>query len=389
MSLVTLNAGSSSLKFAVFSRDGQERRLSGHVDGVGQDEARLTLDRTDGERIERVLRRGGSHEGALDAALEILAEATGEAVQAVGHRIVHGGSEFTQSYAITTEVEAALERLNPLAPLHQPHNLAAVKAARRVFPEAVQVACFDIAFHAHHSFAADAFALPRRYYDAGVRRYGFHGLSYAYLIEALADVEGRTPDRAIIAHLGSGASMCAIHEGVSLDTTMGFSALDGLPMATRCGQIDPGVLLYLMAEEHLTIDTLTTLLYRDSGLKGLSGTSGDMREIEGADTSNARDAFAYFIARCQREIGGLTAMLQGLDTLVFSAGIGEHSPTVRAAICAGLGWLGVEIDPMLNASAKAVPTKISTPESRVSVWMIPTDEEAVIANETAGVLEAL
>ena len=386
MSLVTLNAGSSSLKFAVFSQDGGERRLTGHVDGVGEAVAHLTLKRPDGDRIERSLRRGGSHEGALEAALEMLGEVAGEAVHAVGHRIVHGGPNLTDACAVTPDVEAELERLVPLAPLHQPHNLAAVHTARRAFPQAVQVACFDTAFHARHDFAADAFALPRRYFEAGVRRYGFHGLSYAFLTEALTQASERTPPRAILAHLGSGASLCAIREGVSVDTTMGFSALDGLPMATRCGQIDPGVLLYLMAQEGLHADALTDLLYRESGLKGLSGTSGDMRAVTSAGSQQSEQAVAYFIARCQREIGGLTAMLQGLDALVFSAGIGEHSPDVRARICEGLGWLGVELDGKANAAAGGAPTRISTAQSRVSVWMIPTDEEAVIARETAAVL---
>ncbi len=386
MSLVTLNAGSSSLKFAVFSRDGAERRMTGHVDGVGAETAHLTLKQPAGELIERTLRRGGSHEGALEAALEMLAEVAGETVHAVGHRIVHGGAQFEEACAITPEVEAKLERLVPLAPLHQPHNLAAVATARRAFPDAVQVACFDTAFHSRHSFAADAFALPRRYFDAGVRRYGFHGLSYAFLTAALAGHEGAMPPRAILAHLGSGASLCAIRDGVSVDTTMGFSALDGLPMATRCGQIDPGVLLYLMAQEGIGADALSDLLYRESGLKGLSGTSGDMRAVVKAGTFQAAEALDYFIARCQREIGGLSAMLQGLDALVFSAGIGEHSPDVRKRICAGLGWLGVELDDGKNASAGGAPARISASGSRVSVWMIPTDEEAVIASATAQVL---
>lgn len=388
MGLVTLNAGSSSLKFAVFSNDGRERRLTGHVDGVGEDRARLTLRSRDGAPLERVLQRGGSHEGALEAALELLADAAGDAVAAVGHRIVHGGAEFSHACAITPEVETALVRLIPLAPLHQPHNLAAVETARQAFPGALQVGCFDTAFHRRHGFSADAFALPRRYFDKGVRRYGFHGLSYAYLSAALADAEGAPPKRAIIAHLGSGASMCAVRDGVSIDTTMGFSALDGLPMATRCGQIDPGVLLYMMAQEGLDADALTELLYRDSGLKGLSGSNGDMRAIEAADSLEARTAFDYFIARCRREIGGLSAILEGLDSLVFAAGIGEHSARVRAEICAGLGWLGVKIDPALNLSAHGAPSRISASGSAVSVWMIPTDEEAVIAKETARFLAA-
>ncbi|MFW5661973.1 MAG: acetate/propionate family kinase [Oceanicaulis sp.] len=383
MSLLTLNAGSSSLKFAVFSRDGRERRLTGHVDGVGRDKAEITIKRSGQADETRTLRRGGSHEGALQAALEIAGRAAGETVHAVGHRIVHGGARFSGPAEITAEVETGIEALVPLAPLHQPHNLEAVRTARSAFPGAVQVACFDTAFHRSHDFAADAFALPARYYDKGVRRYGFHGLSYQYLARALAEAEGRTPGRAVLCHLGSGASLCAIRDGVSCDSSMGFSALDGLPMATRCGQIDPGVLLYLMAEEGLDADALTDLLYKKSGLKGLSGTSGDMREIEQADTDAAKAAFDYFVARCRREIAAMCAALQGLDSLVFSAGVGEHSPAVRAAVCEGLGWLGVKLDPAANAAAKGAPVKISAAHSAVSVWMIPTDEEQVIAEAAA------
>ncbi|XBQ17665.1 MAG: acetate/propionate family kinase [Oceanicaulis sp.] len=383
MSLLTLNAGSSSLKFAVYARDGRERRLTGHVDGVGQDQAELTLKRPGREDETRTLKRGGSHEGALEAALEIAGEAAGERVHGVGHRIVHGGARFSGPAEITAEVEAEIENLVPLAPLHQPHNLKAVRTARKAFPAAVQVACFDTAFHRTHGFTADAFALPARYYEQGVRRYGFHGLSYQYLARALSEAEGGTPSRAVLCHLGSGASLCAIQDGVSCDSSMGFSALDGLPMATRCGQIDPGVLLYLMSEEGLGAEALTDLLYRQSGLKGLSGTSGDMRAVESAGTDAAKAAFAYFIARCRREIAAMCASLQGLDALVFSAGIGEHSPSVRAAVCEGLGWLGVELDLDVNARAGGAPVKISAPDSAVSVWMIPTDEEQVIAEAAA------
>lgn len=386
MAILTLNAGSSSLKFAVFSRDASERRMTGHVDGVGGETARLTLKRAGREDETRALKRGGSHEGALEAALEIAGEVIGETVHAVGHRIVHGGQRCTAPAEITPDVEAEIERLVPLAPLHQPHNLAAVRTARGAFPDAVQVACFDTAFHRTHPFTADAFALPRRYYDAGVRRYGFHGLSYDFLCGRLTALEGAPPARAVLAHLGSGASLCAVRDGISCDTSMGFSALDGLPMATRCGQIDPGVLLYLMAEENLGAEALTQLLYKESGLKGLSGTSGDMRAVEAGETEAAREAFAYFIARCRREIAALCASLEGLDTLVFSAGIGERSPRVRAAVCDGLAWLGVKLDADANAAAKDQATRISAPDSAVRVWMIPTDEEQVIAHAAATVL---
>ncbi|MFW6413422.1 MAG: acetate/propionate family kinase, partial [Oceanicaulis sp.] len=286
MSVLTLNAGSSSLKFAVFSDDASERRLSGHVDGVGKPEARLILKGAEA-RVETI--DASNHTKALQAALERIGDGHGT-VRAVAHRIVHGGARFTAPVLIDQETEAEIERLVALAPLHQPHNLAAVRAARDTWPDAAQIACFDTAFHRSHPFEADAFALPRRYYDEGVRRYGFHGLSYEYLTGRLAELEGRTPPRAVLCHLGSGASLCAIRDGVSCDSSMGFSALDGLPMATRCGQIDPGVLLYLMSEEGLGAEALTELLYKRSGLKGLSGTSGDMREIEAAGTDAARDA---------------------------------------------------------------------------------------------------
>lgn len=380
MALLTLNAGSSSLKFAVFDDAGRTRRLSGEIEGVGVDgvEAQLILKDGSGKRTKAV--EAGDHAAALLAAFDAV---EGEAIAAVGHRVVHGGAEFDRPVTVDAETEARIEALSPLAPLHQPHNLAALRAARKAWPDAVQVACFDTAFHRSHPFTADAFALPRRYYEAGVRRYGFHGLSYEFLAQRLTELEGGAPQRAVLAHLGSGASLCAVKDGVSCDTSMGFSALDGLPMATRCGQIDPGVLLYLMAEESLDAEALSHLLYKESGLKGLSGTSGDMREVVAGETAATRDAYAYFTARCQREIAALCAPLEGLDALVFSAGIGERSPGVRAAICQGLGWLGVALDADANSRAAVEATLISAPESAVRVWMIPTDEEQVIARAAA------
>lgn len=381
MSLVTLNAGSSSLKVAVFSRDGTERRLSGHLD---RREAgwRFTL-RRGGEEERRELGAAASRADALDAALEVLGEAAGDTVHAVSHRIVHGGVDFAQPVIIDDQVRAQLEALIPLAPLHQPHNLAAVRAAEDAFPGAVQVACFDTAFHHGHAFEAEAFALPRRYFDAGVRRYGFHGLSYEYLGGALRGLADPAPRRAVFAHLGAGASLCAVKDGRSVDTTMGFSALDGLPMATRCGQIDPGVLLHLMETEGLDAAALSDLLYRESGLKGLSDLSGDMRVLEASKAPEARQAIGYFVERCRRQIAALTAALQGLDALVFSGGIGENSATIRADVCEGLTWLGVELDAGANAAARGAPARISTDASRVEVWMIPTDEEAVLARAAA------
>lgn len=378
MALLTLNAGSSSLKFAVYDDDAGSRRVSGGIDGVGRETARLAI-AGDGDRQTRTVAAGG-HADALRIAFDAV---SGHAIRAVGHRIVHGGAIFDGPVRVDADVEARIEALARLAPLHQPHNLAALRAARQVWPDAVQIACFDTAFHRSHPFTADAYALPRRYYDAGVRRYGFHGLSYEYLARRLAELEGGAPPRAVLAHLGSGASLCAVKDGVSCDTSMGFSALDGLPMATRCGQIDPGVLLYLMTEEGFDAEALSHLLYKESGLKGLSGTSGDMRAVEAGETDAAREAFAYFTARCRREIAALCAPLEGLDALVFSAGIGEHSPGVRAEICEGLGWLGVTLDPDRNAAAGGEPALISAPDSAVRVWMIPTNEEQVIARAVA------
>jgi acetate kinase len=382
MSLVTLNAGSSSLKVAVFSRDAAQRRLSGHLDRSEQG-WRFTLKRAGEPEALRHLDASAGRKQALETALEALTEAAGETVHAVSHRIVHGGLTFVRPVIIDEHVHAKLEALIPLAPLHQPHNLAAVRAAEAVFPGAAQIACFDTAFHHGHAFESDAFALPRRYFDAGIRRYGFHGLSYDYLTGALAGLTQASPSRVVLAHLGAGASLCAVRDGRSVDTTMGFSALDGLPMATRCGQIDPGVLLHLMETEGLDANSLSQLLYRESGLKGLSELSGDMRVREASPAPEAREAIAYFTARCRRQIAAMTAVLEGVDALVFSGGVGENSPRIRSEVCAGLTWLGVEIDAEANAAARGSAARISAEDSRVQVWMIPTDEEAVLAQAAA------
>jgi len=298
-------------------------------------------------------------------------------LRAIGHRVVHGGEHHAKPAIVSDSLLAELERLTPFAPLHQPHNLAGIRAAIAAYPGVPQVACFDTAFHRTNPWVAESFALPRALYDEGVRRYGFHGLSYDYIAGELAR---RAPQlaggRAVVAHLGNGASMCAIQAGRSVASTMGFTALDGLPMGTRCGQVDPGVLLYLMDQKGMTAAQITDLLYRQSGLLGLSGLSNDMRTLEAANTPEAAQAIDHFVFRCQRELGGLAAALGGIDALIFCGGIGENSRAIRARICDRLGWMGIEIDPARNAANAEV---ISSDIARTTVLVIPTNEELVIA----------
>ncbi|MEO1000102.1 MAG: acetate/propionate family kinase, partial [Pseudomonadota bacterium] len=281
-------------------------------------------------------------------------------------------------------VIAELSRFSPFAPLHQPHNLAGVAAARAAFPGTLQVACFDTAFHRGHPWVNDVFALPRDFYDRGVRRYGFHGLSYEFIANRLAHLAPTLhAGRVVVAHLGNGASMCAMQGGRSVGSTMGFSALDGLPMGTRCGQLDPGVILYLLSQEGMTPDEIADLLYTRSGLLGLSGLSNDMRRLEAAGTREAGEAIDYFVFRIRRELGALAAVLGGLDALVFTGGIGEHSAMVRERVCEGMGWFGIELDRAANAAAETV---ISTALGRVRVMVVPTDEEFVIARAAEALL---
>jgi acetate kinase len=303
---------------------------------------------------------------------------------AVGHRVVHGGADFAASVAIDDAVLERLEALVPLAPLHQPHNLAAIRAIQGQMPGLLQVACFDTAFHRNHPELADWFALPRRFYDEGIRRYGFHGLSYEYIAHALREV---APDvangRVVVAHLGSGASMGALHNGRSMDSTMGFTALDGLPMGTRPGALDPGVVLHLMRAHAMDADALERLLYHECGLKGLSGISNDVRALLASDNPRAARAIDLFVYRICRELGALTAALGGLDGLVFTAGIGERSPEIRARVCDQSAWLGIQLDEPAN---RAGGPRISTAGSRVRVFAIPTDEELMIARHTLALL---
>lgn len=373
--ILTLNAGSSSIKFSVYSAGEAPQELAvGQVEKLGSDSARLKLRWHGADQASSI--GAADHSGGVAAILGALAPVLdGAAVVGIGHRIVHGGPKHDAPEVLTGAVLDELSELEPFAPLHQPHNLSAVRAAMTAFPDAVQVGCFDTAFHRGHPFVNDAFALPRRYYDKGVRRYGFHGLSYDYIVGELSRIDpAAAHGRTIVAHLGNGASMCAIRDGKSVESTMGFSALDGLPMGTRTGQIDPGVLLYLMDQEAMDAAALTKLLYTESGLKGLSGLSNDMRTLEEADTVEARQAIDYFTHRIQKELGGLAAVLGGLDTLVFTGGIGEHSVATRAAVCDGMGWMGVALD--ANANSASAPVISSGP---VTIRVIPTDEELVIA----------
>ncbi|MDV7269409.1 acetate/propionate family kinase [Thioclava sp. A2] len=382
--ILTLNAGSSSLKLGLFSED-LETLAMGHVDRIG---GAGGLKLTDGAGGALPVPEAGpegfaTNAAALQTALTAFRGAfPALEVVAVGHRVVHGGIHHAAPERVTETLMAELAQLAPFAPLHQPHNLAGVRAALEAFPQAPQIACFDTAFHRNHPFVNDSFALPRRFYEKGVRRYGFHGLSYDYISGELAACEPALhAGRVVVAHLGSGASMCGLKGGQSIASTMGFSALDGLPMGTRSGQIDPGVLLYLMDQEGMSSAQISDLLYKDSGLKGMSGISNDMRELEASNDPHAQEAIDYFTFRIRRELGGLAAALGGIDALVFCGGIGENSAHIRARVCEGMEWLGITLDAGANAAnAREIA------HGPVRVLTIPTNEEIVIARAARGVL---
>ena len=384
--ILTLNAGSSSLKFAAFAQvKGAELNplASGEIEGIGAT-AEGSVSTAAGEK--RALRFDASarrvdHAAAMGAILGWLKQAGYDSsIAAVGHRIVHGGPDYSEPVLINDATLAKLRALIPLAPLHQPHNIAGVEAAMRSFPSTPQVACFDTAFHRAHPFIHDTYALPRSYYDEGVRRYGFHGLSYEFIVRKLRKIAPEVARKAvIIAHLGNGASMCAVHDGRAIATTMGFTALDGLSMGTRCGQIDPGVALYLMAEKKMSVDEVSDLLWKNSGLKGMSGVSQDMRELEASDCPAARDAIAYFVSRIRRELGALAATVNGAEAIVFTAGIGEHSWKVREAALKDMEWMGLHLDAEANRAGAQV---VSAKGSPTTVFVIPTNEELMIAEHT-------
>ncbi|GGI19841.1 acetate kinase [Bradyrhizobium guangdongense] len=387
--ILVVNAGSSSVKFQIFSVECEgrlRRQIKGQMDGIG---ARPRL-KASGAGGESLADRAYPIEAVPDVstAMGVAGAWLREELRihpiAVGHRVVHGGPDYDKPVLIDHGVVARLERFINLAPLHQPHNLAPIRSILTNFPTLPQVACFDTAFHRTHGALADYYAIPHRLHAEGVRRYGFHGLSYEYIARTLPSVAPEIAKRrVIVAHLGSGASMCAMKDGRSVESTMGFTALDGLPMGTRPGQLDPGVVLYLLAEKGMSAAGVQDFLYRECGLKGLSGVSNDMRELERSEDPKAKLAIDYFAYRIGLNAGMLAAALQGLDAFVFTAGIGENSATIRARVAEQLGWLGVALDPLENSRHAPL---ISRSGSLIPVYVVPTDEELMIAQHTLSLL---
>ena len=387
--ILVVNAGSSSVKFQVFGADGDRslvRLIKGQMDGIG---ARPRLRAESADKTPLVDQsfapdRVTDVAAALDATGAWLVETQKLAPIAVGHRVVHGGPDYDGPVLVDDKVLAHLERYVSLAPLHQPNNLAPIRSILARSPGLPQVACFDTAFHRGHGALVDRYAIPERFYAAGVRRYGFHGLSYEYVAGRLSEVAPELANRrVIVAHLGSGASMCALAGGRSIESTMGFTALDGLPMGTRPGQIDPGVVLYLIQEQGMSAAEVQELFYRECGLKGLSGISNDVRELDASADPRALFALEYFAHRVGLYTGLLAAALGGLDAFVFTAGIGENSPGMRARIADKLAWLGGTIDPDANAAGR---TSIARGDSRIGLYIVPTEEELMIARHTLALL---
>jgi len=387
--ILVANAGSSSVKFQVFAAEPSgrlTRQIRGQIDGVGTSprlratgaDRTVLIDRTfDSQAVRDV-------PAALTAAGTWLRDELRIDPVAVGHRVVHGGPDYDRPVRVNAEVVARLERYVSLAPLHQPHNLAPIQSILARFPDLPQVACFDTAFHRGHGELADRYAIPEQLYAEGVRRYGFHGLSYEYIAGLLPSAAPEIATRrVIVAHLGSGASMCALENGRSIESTMGFTALDGLPMGTRPGQLDPGVVLHLISGKGMTAADVRKFLYQDCGLKGLSGISNDMRELQDSADPRAVLATRYFVYRVGLNAGLLAAALGGVDGFVFTAGIGENSLKIRAAIATRLAWLGVSLDAAANADGRSL---ISQAGSRVPVYVLPTDEELMIARHTLALL---
>jgi acetate kinase len=389
--ILVLNAGSSSIKFAVFARRPEPNRddllCEGQCEGIGHSLHFTAKDRAGTSLVDE--RRGGdsSHEDALGSILDWLAgQMPSQHLVAAGPRVVHGGSLYTAPVRIDASVIAELRRLIPLAPLHQPHHLAAIAALSKLYPTLLQIACFDTAFHHTQSEVATAFALPRSLSEGGIRRYGFHGLSYEYIASVLPSVIGAEAarGRVIVAHLGSGASMCAMRRGKSVATTTGFTSLDGLMMSRRCGDLDPGVVLYLIQEKGMTAASVSDLLYNSSGLFGVSGVSDDMKELLASPSPHAVEAVDLFVYRIARELGSLAAALGGLDTLVFTAGIGEHAAEIRRRVCIEAAWLGLDIDETTNAAGGS---KITTDCGKASAWVVPTNEDLMIARHVRTLLD--
>ncbi|MGP0091526.1 MAG: acetate/propionate family kinase [Xanthobacteraceae bacterium] len=387
--ILIVNAGSSSVKFQAFAVEPGARpacQIKGQMDGIGG-RPKLRASTANGTvLVERTYHAETVRDvaTALATAGAWLRDEHRIDPVAIGHRVVHGGPDYHRPVLVDQEVLARLERYVPLAPLHQPHNLAPIRSMLARFPELPQVACFDTAFHRGHGALADCYAIPHRLHAEGIRRYGFHGLSYEYVADRLRQFAPEiAAGRVIVAHLGSGASMCALLSGRSIESTLGFTALDGLPMGTRPGQLDPGVVLHLIADKGMTAAAVQDLLYHDCGLKGLSDISNDMRVLESSDDPRAAFAIDYFVYRIGLHAGMLAAALGGIDAFVFTAGIGENSALVRARVTAQLAWLGAVLDPAANAAHAPM---ISAPQSRVPVYVVPTNEEGMIARHTLTLL---
>jgi acetate kinase len=389
--ILVINAGSSSIKFSVFETTAEGSLATGahgQVEGIGTT-ARFEVTDARGHKLAEQNLASNDHEAAIVAIHRWVADhAGGEAGFAgVGHRVVHGGSEFSEPVLIDERVITALEALVPLAPLHQPHHIAAIRAVAAAAPDVPQVACFDTSFHHSQPVLAQQFALPRELTAKGIRRYGFHGLSYEYIVSALPRVASECAHgKIVVAHLGNGASLCAIEDGRSIATTMGFTPVDGLMMGTRTGLLDPGVILYLLQHEGMDAARVEKLIYEESGLLGVSGLSSDMRELLASDRPAAKQAVDLFIYRISRELGSLAAALGGLDSLVFTGGIGEHAAEIRARVCRDARWLGVRLDEAANNTAGP---RISEAGSATSAWVIPTDENLMVARHTRRLLDTI
>ncbi|WP_131778687.1 acetate/propionate family kinase [Legionella bozemanae] len=378
--IVVFNSGSSSIKFAVYELNASlPKLLHGIVENIRESPVLKLYDENDVLVRENHFEKDREYSYFYELLFSALkTNQFGFQISAIGHRVVHGGNEFHAPVFISSDIMKKLEKLIPFAPLHQPYNLEAIESIRKLAPELQQIACFDTAFHTTHPKTADLFGLPRKFFEAGIKRYGFHGLSYEFIMHQLKKI---TPQkylgRIVIAHLGNGASMCAVKQGKSIDSTMGFTALDGLMMGTRCGTIDPGVILYLLQSEKMSPDKIQNLLYKESGLLGISGITFNMQELLAEKNPHAKEAIELFVYRIRKELGALTAALGGLDVLVFTGGIGENAWQIRQAVCQDSEWLGIEIDTTLNKTRQLM---ISSSKSFVDIYTIPTDEEWVIAN---------
>jgi acetate kinase len=391
--ILVINAGSSSIKFSVFLEQGDDLNqiLGGQLEGLYTAPRFKAKDAAGKVVGDKQWPQGEAlgHDGGINFLADFLRQQVGDqhTLAAVGHRVVHGGLDYAAPLRVTPEIVTQLDKLVPLAPLHQPNNLKPIRVLLANRPELLQVACFDTSFHRAQPAVAQAFALPSEITDRGVRRYGFHGLSYEYIASVLPEVDARAASgRTIVLHLGNGASMAAVQAGRSVASTMGFTAVDGLPMGTRCGSLDPGVVLYLMDELKMDARAIEKLIYQQSGLLGVSGISSDMRALLESTEPKAAFAVEQFIYRIGRELGSLAAAMGGVDALVFTAGIGEHSAVVRERVCRAAAWLGVELDPAANTAGGP---RISTPDSKTAAWVLPTNEELMIARHTRNILDTI